>query len=1435
MQTPQQQPPPRPDTTIVIDGTTVTIPPGTEDSVAAVASRAGISLPSLTRRPPHQVGATAASQQRHRQATGGAPPWCNTAAVWAEFTLPGSPAGVARDAAAERAADMPKGTIVSFCSAAARDAQKRMLQTILDNHIGDCYPPCQMACPCKVPAGDFLRLVREGRYQEALLCVVERNPFSLVCGTVCPRFCEDACRRNVIDEPVNINDVKRFLYLYNRDNGRLRPTIQPPTGKTVGIVGGGPAGLACAHFLTRFGHKAVVFEGHPLPGGMLRYGIPEYRLSKVDLDDEINYLCTDFGVDIRCNMRLGTNITLEELKRDFDAVYIAIGSQLPTMLRFPGSDLPGVLGGVDFLEKVACGVPPPIGKRVVVIGGGNVSADVARSCVRMGASSVVLSCILKRENMPAHPTEIQECLEEGIKLDCLAQPMKIMQQKGLDGSDHLEIQYRKRPKTADIFDFAISIPGTEYSYVVDTVIIAIGQRLDTGLCNKLGIALNQRGNCIRVDPKTYAIEIGKTNPLQKCIGVFAGGDAVLSPVTVVQSVNSARIAASAINELLTTGVVNNQTAEEEFDSLKYYHSRGTLPELLHSQNSVLSGPKRVPYFSTTPLLARNHTRVDIHSPTEAPLTFTPITTPFDLKTAQNEASRCLQCGCGNPRTCVLRQVANSVGVESKTVIPVKPQALEVANEFIHRDLDKCIRCGECFNVCSGVRNVNAIEDMCSMRWNAVDTSTRNGKWSAHACESCGTCVDSCPTNALYPALKELSPDAVIASTCSYCGCGCGIQIHKRNGFPIAIKGDTSSDASHGQLCVKGRFGLIDYNTSKERLTTPLIRKNGVLVPCSWDEAMTLVAAKFSEIKARDGSEVIQGFSSAKVTNEENFLFQKVFRGVFGTNNVDHCARLCHASTVAGLATAFGSGAMTNTIDELEFADCILVTGSNTTETHPIIGLRIKAAAKRGAKLIVADPRSINLTAFACLHMAHRPGTDVFLFNAMMNVIISERLMAKKFIDECTENFTTFETEVGKYTPEAAELITGVLASDIRKAARLYATSSKSSIIFSMGITQHSTGVDNVLTLANLAMLCGQIGRPSTGVNPLRGQNNVQGACDMGALPNVFSGYQRVTDPAVKAKFERAWGVTLSSKVGNTITQAINLAYEGKIKAIYCMGENPMLSDPNLHHVEQALKRLEFFVVQDIFLTETAKLAHVVLPAASLFEKTGTFTNTERRCVRVQRAMAPPPGVRQDWEILVDFANRMRFHLCYANAYEILDEINALTPSYEGITNKRVNVKGLQWPCPNANHPGTPYLHKDGKFTRGKGLFSAVPFREPAETPSPEFPLLMTTGRLLYQYHTGTMSRKCPGLNRLAPTTHVEISTHDAEALGVRDRDQVTITTARGSITAVALVPSRVRVGVVFLPFHFAEAPCNILTNDALDPVAAIPEFKACACRITKAI
>ncbi len=702
----------------------------------------------------------------------------------------------------------------------------------------------------------------------------------------------------------------------------------------------------------------------------------------------------------------------------------------------------------------------------------------------------------------------------------------------------------------------------------------------------------------------------------------------------------------------------------------------------------------------------------------------------------------------------------------------------------------------------------------------------------------------------------INSDRIVATICPYCGVGCNLELHLKEDYIYRVTSPFDSVVNRGNLCVKGRFGY-DFIYHKQRVTTPLIRKNPQAPgersqafdhnewrEVSWDEALDYVADRLVEIYRRDGPRALAVYCCAKATNEDNYLLQKMFRALFRTNNVDHCTRLCHAGSVVALQQAIGSSAMSNTASEVIKSDCFIVTGSNTTENHPIIALQMKAAVEKyGAKMIVVDPRRMELCDFAELWLPLKPGTNVPVFSAMAHVIVKEGLVNQRFIEERTEGYADFIQSLEKFTPEYAEMVSGVERELIIRAARMYATAKRGAIYWGMGISQLSHGTASALSLIHLAFLTGHIGREGTGLNPLRGQNNVQGASDMGCMPYHYPGYMPVDDPQNAAKWEAAWNVEpggLSQKRGLTTTEILSNAHPGGVRALYIMGENPMMSEPNLNLTRHHMQQLEFLVAQDLFINESGAFADVFLPAVSWAEKDGTFTNTDRRVQRVRQALPPRGESRPDWQIICDLAQRIEARLGrpasagwdYAHPSEILAEVGRVVPDYAGVTYERIEKNGLQVPVWDEQHPGTPYLFSQD-FPRGKGKFHPLEFIPVVEQPDDEYPFILTTGRVLEHWHGGTMTRHSK-LDELYPEARVEISPADASLAGISDGQAVRVSSRRGSVVLRATVTEKTKAGAVFIPFHFAEAAANLLTIDALDPQAKIPEYKACAVRIEPA-
>ena len=702
----------------------------------------------------------------------------------------------------------------------------------------------------------------------------------------------------------------------------------------------------------------------------------------------------------------------------------------------------------------------------------------------------------------------------------------------------------------------------------------------------------------------------------------------------------------------------------------------------------------------------------------------------------------------------------------------------------------------------------------------------------------------------------IKADRVVPTTCPYCGVGCNLELHIKDDYIYKVTSPFDATVNHGNLCVKGRFGY-DFIYNKDRVTTPLIRRKAQAPGArtqafdrdqwrevSWDEALDYIADRLVEIYRRDGADALAVYCCAKATNEDNYLLQKLFRALFRSNNIDHCTRLCHAGSVVALQMALGSSAMSNTAAEVIHSDVFLVTGSNTAETHPIIALQMKAAVeKHGAKLIVVDPRRVEMVNWSALWLPEKPGTDVPVFSAMSHVILKERLYNQDFIDRRTEGFDEFSKSMEKFTPEYAEAISGVDRNLIVQAARMYAGAKNAAIYWALGIPEHSHGTDNAMALIHLALLTGHIGRKGTGLNPLRGQNNVQGASDSGAMPWHYPGYQRVDDETSARKFEQAWNIEpggLNRRLGLTTTEIMSEVRPGGVRSLHIMGENPMMSEPNLNHTRHMMEQLEFLTAQDLFINESGAYADVFLPAASWAEKEGTFTNTDRRVQRVRKAFDPRGQARADWQIICDLAGRIEKKLGrpqtafwkYQTPAEVLEEMGRVVPEYAGVKYRRIEKEGLQTPVWDDNHPGTPYLFAE-TFPRGRGKFYDIDYVPSVEMPDEEYPFILTTGRVLEHWHGGTLTRHSK-LDDLYPEARIEINPADAARLKIEDGQTVRVSSRRGTVVLRAWVTQRTTVGVVFIPMHFVEAAANLLTIDALDPLAKIPEYKACAVRIVPA-
>ncbi len=804
---------------------------------------------------------------------------------------------------------------------------------------------------------------------------------------------------------------------------------------------------------------------------------------------------------------------------------------------------------------------------------------------------------------------------------------------------------------------------------------------------------------------------------------------------------------------------------------------------------------------------------------------------------------CLTCPSNG--NCELQDMAGTVGLrevrygyEGKNHLVAEK---DTSNPYFTFDPSKCIVCSRCVRACEETQGTFALT-IDGRGFDSKISPGQNEAFMDSECVSCGACVQACPTATLMEksVYEKGQPDHSIITTCAYCGVGCSFKAEMKGAEVVRMVPDKNGQANHGHSCVKGRFAF-GYATHPDRLTTPMIRKSihDPWQKVSWDEAINYAASEFKRIQEQYGRYSVGGLTSSRCTNEEAYLVQKLVRAAFGNNNVDTCARVCHSPTGYGLKQTLGESAGTQTFDSVMKSDVIMVIGANPTDGHPVFGSLMKKRLRQGAKLIVADPREIDLVKSAHVeaeyHLKLRPGTNVALVNAIAHVIVTEGLVKEDFVNARCEvdSFNKWRDFVAqeRNSPEASEIHTGVSAQKVREAARLYASAGNGAIYYGLGVTEHSQGSTTVIGIANLAMATGNIGREGVGVNPLRGQNNVQGSCDMGSFPHELPGYRHVSDLETRTLFESVWGTKLEAEPGLRIPNMFAAAIDGSFKGLYCEGEDIAQSDPNTQHVQEALESMECVVVQDLFLNETAKYAHVFLPGASFLEKTGTFTNAERRISPVRRVMPPKAGY-EDWEVTQMLSNALGYEMNYSNSKEILDEIASLVPTFKGVSFKKLDEQGsVQWPCNDEAPDGTPTMHIE-EFVRGKGRFMPTEYVPTSERSNSKYPLILTTGRILSQYNVGAQTRRTENV-AWHSEDRLEIHPHDAEDRGIVTGDKVSIKSRAGVTVLHTLVTERVQPGVVYTTFHFPESGANVITTDNSDWATNCPDYKVTAVHVEK--
>ncbi len=1313
-----------------------------------------------------------------------------------------------------------EGLVIETETAALKAERKRILDSYLSNHNAYCLPPCEYKCPAGIDVAGYIDLIVEKKYVEATALIKEKLPLPGVLGRVCPRPCESVCRRAQVDgKPVAICALKRYAADKALEDGRpTQPLPKAKSGKRAAVIGSGPAGLSAAYYLALEGHEVTILEALEEGGGTLRYGIPPYRLPHAVLDQEIEDILS-LGVTLKTNQRMGRDYQIETLRNDgYDAVFLGIGAMVGKPAKIEGEDAPGVMPAVDFLLEVNRGKRVPLGNSVIVIGGGFTAADAVRTARRQGAANVTMMYRRTKKEMSAAAHEIHDCEVEGVKFDFLAAPVKVVVENGrAKGLIAQRMQLgepdasgRRRPEP---------VPGSDYFTPADTILLAIGQDVDFEGLGEKSLAPS----------KWTTVNIDERTTMTNLPGVFAGGDCVTGAATVVEAVAAGRQGAFAIDSYL-------KGADE-----------ATIAKTIAKQKpkffDIGAKPKSDASMAETPVIESRERLDGFLKPDgsgDYDTAFAEVEHAFSDETAHEEAERCLQCRCQAAGTCSLQKFSLEYGAGTK-MFKGDAGVFEpmVSWPFFELNREKCIRCMDCVRVCDEVqhRKVYTTDDL---GYPALVSGTFDFRDTE--CNNCGQCVGICPTG----ALKNLTdtgtlPQALRQKTttiCGYCGVGCAIDIETERGRVVAVSASKTSDANVGNLCVKGRFGM-DFIHHPDRLKKPLIRrggKTGKLEEATWPEAIAYVAKRFNEIKGKHGPHALGGLCSARATNEDNYVFQKLVRCAFGTNNIDHCARLCHMASAVALKISVGSSAPSASAPDVGMADAFIVVGSNTTETHPVMSSQVfRAKYNNGAKVVVVDPRRIEMVDHADVWLRPRAGTNVAVLNGIAHVILKEGLANEDFIAKRTEGWEPYKKSLDRYTPEYVSTISDVPAERIVEAARIYGHAKRGMLLWGMGITQHLSGVDGALAMSNLSLITGHVGRPGTGFIPLRGQSNVQGCSDMQGQHNALPGYHSIKDPKDRLKFEKAWGVPMPENQYKTVVEMEEACGTGEIKGMFIMGENPMGSSPDIHEVEHGLKNLEFLVVQDIFLSETAALADVVLPAASFAEKDGTFTNTERRVQLIRAAVAPPGQARPDWKIVCDISTAMGYKMSYPNAAAIMEEIASLVPSYAGIRHERLGNGGLQWPCFDTEHPGTRFLYAETFPTpSGRGNFAVVEQDETAdEMADDKYPLTLNTGRLLEHYHTGTMTRRSKGLDAMKPEGEVEVHPEDARRYGLVDGCRARIMTKRGSVDVKVKVTERTLEGAIFYPFHFGEAPANRLVGTRLDKQSFTPAFKRSAARIER--
>ncbi len=1109
-----------------------------------------------------------------------------------------------------------------------RESRKTALELLLSNHYADCLGPCTQTCPAGVDVQGYIALMSTGRYREAVKLIKEKNPLPLVCGRVCVRECETACRRNLVDDRVGIDYLKRYAADVDIENPWV-PDLPIRDGGKVAIVGGGPAGLTCAYFLTCKGHGATIFESSPKLGGMLRYGIPEYRLPKALLDREIKCI-TDLGVEVKTGATVGKDFSLQSLKADgFDAIFLAMGAQKAKTMGVDGEEkIEEVLGGIDFLRRMQSPEPPKIYGTVVVVGGGNTAVDAARTSLRIGAEKVVILYRRTMKEMPAHQMEIDAAAEEGVEMRFLSAPVSIVAKDGRLKALRC-IRMELGEPDASGRRSPVPIKGSEHDLPAAFVISAIGQDIDLATIDKESGLKTTRQKAIVVDKESFTTSIP---------GVFAGGDVITGPAVAIDAIAHGRAAASAIDEYIRTG--KTSSAAKGFVSRK--EAFGEIPEsdFLHVQRIEKER------MNELPVKERTGSQVEVE-------------VGFTESQVINEAGRCLECGCQAYFDCDLRKYATAFGVDiSRFIGNTRQHRVDATHPFITLDPNKCINCGRCVRTCSQIVHISALGFVYRGFKSVVKPSMEKPLLET-TCISCGSCISACPTGAIMEKLPFRKPGPWAfedkESVCSFCSVGCALSYRVFHDGLFTVSNVNGTSHNKGYLCAKGRFGY-RYMMDQKRLLKPMIRRRGEWHDATWDEALTFAARKLTAIADSSGADSIAALASPKLTNEELYLLQKFVRAGLKTNNIGSFSNLVNGAGQDALDSMFGLTVSTATMDDLEKADVIMVINADPSEDNLIAELKIKAALKRGTKVVTVTSSEIPLVKFSDLWIDAKRGTNTALINGICKAILENGSEDTSFIKKRTEGYEAFKTSMGPFDIGSVSETTGVRTEKLERLFELAANpKAKVAVVYNVdSLWEKST--NDLKAIGNLMMLSGRIGKPGNGIIILRDFANSQGLLDMGVDPAYLPGYVRPGDTARVGALEKLWGVPLQD-----IFKPVNLkeAMErDQIKGLIVFGEDPLFATSNLKLTSGA----EFMVVVDSFMTATAQEADVVLPASLPIETEGTFTACDRRVQATAKVFEPGAGM-ENWQILSALAEKMHITLAPQGAGSIGEEIRKAVPLY----------------------------------------------------------------------------------------------------------------------------------------------------------------------------